>query len=555
MLRAGPEGRRRPVLRSRGSLTAIAAVAVVGLVTASPGLAAHGSSPDPSEGRKVDGGPPLPASGALFGAYVANTAGSGLTNEDSFENFEDLTGRGMVLDRVYYNWDAVFPGEFDYASRAHGRTLALSWNASHGDGSFAKWKDISRGLYDSVIDVRATDIKAFGAPIFFTFNHEPENDGRAGTSADFVAAWKHIHDRFVADGVTNVSYVLVLMAYSYRIGTADPWYPGRNYVDLVAADGYNWNGCPGRDDPWNTFDFVFGAFHDWGIAKGKPEMIAEWGSNEDDQIPGRKAGWITDASATLKSWPEVKALTYYENGPPYAICDWNITSSTTATAAFSRMGRDPYFEATTSVWPPDGAAAYVSASDEGFSAPVGDMVQGGKLKWVFLGPGSHTASDNSGMGLFDSGTKAAGTSYTFSFVCSANYTYKDRFNGSHTQTIKVPLAVAPSAGKVTTPFTVTFCSGLPPVGYVMNIQVKRPRSGGFTNWLTDQAVKSAVFIPDAGKGTYSFRAELKKLVGGASSGYSVPVSIQVTALFGPSSGGGPASVGSPGLPAHPPNFS
>ena len=149
-------------------------------------------------GGGQDGGPPLPNTGALFGAYVANAYQSGLTSEASFQKFEDLAGRGLALDRVYYGWDKAFPDEFDYAARAQGRTLVLSWGAAKGDGSWVKWKDIASGMYDSVIDNRAANIKAFAAPMFFTFNHEPENDGIAGKAADFVAAWKHIHDRFVA---------------------------------------------------------------------------------------------------------------------------------------------------------------------------------------------------------------------------------------------------------------------------------------------------------------------------------------------------------------------
>jgi hypothetical protein len=181
--------------------------------------------------------------------------------------------------------------------------------------------------------------------VYLAFHHEPEpsQDGLDfGTPAEFVSAWKHVHDRFAADGVTNVSWIMVLLSSSYGSGVADDYYPGDSYVDVLGADGYNWYGCAshiGAD--WRSFSDIFDGFHAYGVAKGKPVMVAEYGLGEDSQDPARKAQWFTDALATLKGWPEMKAVLYYDHNEDDTCVFW-VGSSGASTAAFQAIGADPY---------------------------------------------------------------------------------------------------------------------------------------------------------------------------------------------------------------------
>jgi hypothetical protein len=264
--------------------------------------------------------------------------------EEAQLGFEDKVGRKMAYVKEGYFWDDQFPGDFERWARDQGETLVFDWNGTKLDGTPVMWADIAAGLYDADIDAKADELKAFGAPAMFAFENEPEAQvGSLGSASEFVLAYQRIHDRFAARGVTNLSYVLILMAYTYRMGDADLYYPGDAYVDVVAADGYNWYGCPGRSDPWTSFAEVFQAFRDYGVERGKPLFVSEWGSMEDPAVPGRKAEWITEAAETIKSWPELKVLSYYNNGTPAANCDWWIDSSDSSLAAFQAMGQDPYF--------------------------------------------------------------------------------------------------------------------------------------------------------------------------------------------------------------------
>jgi beta-mannanase len=206
------------------------------------------------------------------------------------------------------------------------------------------WAAIARGAQDAWIVERADAFRAFGHPIMLIFHHEPAAPKfKAGTPADFVAAWRHIHDLFVQRGARNVVWVLTLNSYTIENGDADDYYPGDPYVDWVSADGYNWFGpsCKGR--PWRSFAEIFAPLQSWGHARGKPVMVAEFGSVEDPAVPGRKAQWLADALATVRDWDNVRAILYFDARVIEPVsCDWRIGTSPASVDGFRRMAADPH---------------------------------------------------------------------------------------------------------------------------------------------------------------------------------------------------------------------
>jgi plastocyanin len=298
--------------------------------------------------------PGLPQTGSLFGAFIQiDCAWSGCDRKSAQTNVETQQAlRTMALDRQYYLWDDTWPTTDDLWSAQGGRTLELSWNPNHEDGSVSLWADIASGVYDTDIHNQAAKIKAFPYPIFFTFHHEPQNappgGGSYGTPTDFQNAWRHIHDLFVADGVTNVRYLMILFASTYKNGKADLYYPGDQYVDILGADGYNWYQCGG---PWESFAQVFGPYYNYGLLKKKPMIIAEYGTGEDPADPNRKAQWFTDALATAKTWPELKGVTYYDTGKNPLCLRW-INTSPQSQASFAAIGADPWFNPAPDTTPP-----------------------------------------------------------------------------------------------------------------------------------------------------------------------------------------------------------
>jgi plastocyanin len=287
----------------------------------------------------ADGPTIFPDAGALFGAHVGLR--NGLDRRAAWTQFEDMVGQPMAMDRQYYMWNDAWPTADDAWSRDQGRTLFLSWNARRADGTYTSWARIADGSEDAMLDARAADLIAFGAPVVFAFHHEPEGDSGAGTGTDYRAAFRHIRERFSANSVTNVAYAWVLSASSFATSKATSFYPGDDVVDVVGADGYNWFACPNRPgSPWKAFAGVFTAFHTFGAAHAKPMVIAEWGSNEDPNRPGRKAQWIAEAATQIKRWTDVKAVVYYHQNRG---CPRWVDSSASSLDSFRGAVSDPYF--------------------------------------------------------------------------------------------------------------------------------------------------------------------------------------------------------------------
>jgi hypothetical protein len=152
--------------------------------------------------------------------------------------------------------------------------------------------------------------------------------------------------------------------------------------------------------------------------------------------------------------------------------------------------------------------------------------QGGTVQWTFHGPGMHDLVDRSGMRLFGSASKAPGSSYSFAFLGAGTYEYYCSRH-RHTAQVRVPVKVSQSRGTRATTFTVTWASAPAPSGYVYEVQIRRPRTRDFVTWKSWQTVGSATFTADRGTGTYSFRARLRKIGNGRTSGFSPTQSITV----------------------------
>ncbi len=166
-----------------------------------------------------------------------------------------------------------------------------------------------------------------------------------------------------------------------------------------------------------------------------------------------------------------------------------------------------------------GAAEAVLVADFGFTPRLLGVAQGSTVQWTFVGPHVHSVVDASGMGLFDSGPRAAVSYFSLAFVGAGTYTYVDGFS-SHTGKVRVPLLVAPASAPVASSFAVTWASGAPPAGFAFDVQIKRPHALGFVGWMTGQTATGTSFTPDAGKGKYTFRARLRNTGNTMASGYS-----------------------------------
>jgi hypothetical protein len=299
----------------------------------------------------VSGKPAVPSKGAYLGVYAAphtdQTTGRGIANggrEDitgaAIAQLQSQTGTTFAIDHRYFNWDDPFSVELMRNTAAQGRIPFLAFQTTNGALTY---RQIADGQGDDSLNARADAAKAFGKPMFVAFQWEPNQSiGNKGSAEDYVAAWQHIVKLFRERGATNVSFVYVQTAASFRTGSPldEQLYPGNDYIDWVAADGYNFFGCPGKSAGWTPFKQIFSAFYTWGQTKGKPMMIAELGVSEDPNQPGRKADWYRQAAQQLPDFPDIKAVVYYNAAPQ---CPNWVDSSPQSLAGFQDLAKSSYF--------------------------------------------------------------------------------------------------------------------------------------------------------------------------------------------------------------------
>lgn len=316
----------------------------------------------------ADEAPWFPESGTYFGAAVGKQDDTsfpecrsryGIDGRLAFEGATCIH-RQVFIDRAFHIWESSNSGEawptaYDRWSRDQGHRLFFSWRPKRRDGTIVTWKDIAAGKQDARIDIQAQRVKEFGARVYLAFHAEPEYNGTGGafgTGADFRAAWRRIVNRFRARGVTNVSWVMVLMGWTYNPAShrnpAD-YYAGPTYVDAVGADAYNWYECRSAiKSQWLSFGSAFQAAYTWSVSKGKPLVAAEWGTVEDPEDPARKALWLRDAASWIQSHPNMKVVSYFhfddENLAEGRDCDWTLDTSAASLLAFREVAAQAHFQ-------------------------------------------------------------------------------------------------------------------------------------------------------------------------------------------------------------------
>jgi len=279
---------------------------------------------------------------------------------DGVLELERALGTRLVLIQAYTAWgdrpDQRFPRRIADAIADIGSIPVITWepwltdfeNRLHPDIPLRDQRDrngladVAAGRYDFYIDAWAQEAARFPHTVLLRFAHEfndpyrypwgPQNNG----TEDFIAAWRHVVDRFRAAGADKVVWV-----WSPHVAYDEWWtyYPGSDYVDWVATGALNY-GTVASWSKWWTFDEIFGRHYDAIAALGKPVMIAEFGSIA---VGGDRAAWYADALDGIRTrYPLVRAALLFhvrqDNTVTYQSLDWSLTSSPEVLAALR-----PYF--------------------------------------------------------------------------------------------------------------------------------------------------------------------------------------------------------------------
>jgi streptogramin lyase len=167
-----------------------------------------------------------------------------------------------------------------------------------------------------------------------------------------------------------------------------------------------------------------------------------------------------------------------------------------------------------------GHTSFVTVNDHGYAPQsqgvplsTGKNHTPVKVEWLFRCGKSHSVTDSTAMGLFDSGSQAPGTNFIHTFSTAGTFSYGSTV-GSDTMsgTIKVVPSAVLSGGNI----IVTVGTSVP-AGVTTDVQVEVPGSNTFTVVGNNVAGTTFTYNPSA-HGVYKFQVRTNK--GGASSGFS-----------------------------------
>jgi plastocyanin len=302
---------------------------------------------------------------------------------------------------------------------------------------------------------------------------------------------------------------------------------GTSYTFTVTATNSVGTGPASAPSNAVTPALLPGAPTGTAAVEGIDSAIVSWRAPASD-------GGSPITSYTVTSSPD--GVTATVNGSTLTAIVTGLTGGTAYTftvTATNATGDGPASAATSPVTPYDTITRAVSIGDAGISPVSAFAKPGDTVTWSFVGPANnHSVTDATGIGLYNTGLKPPGFSFSYSYFAAGNYTYVDLGTTSNSGEVRVPLSVAPASGTSSTVYAVRWASGSPPAGQVFDVQIMKPGAGSFVSWRQGVTFTNTTFSSSdpawTTTGTYSFRARLRSTVNGHSTGWSNSKTITVS---------------------------
>lgn len=254
----------------------------------------------------------------LLGVYQPNSPGS----YGQIDSFALDAGFSPRIVSFYGTFTDPFPTAFAVEAAGKGAMVLDQWQP-RGTTNAA----VAAGTDDAFIRQYAQAVASVDGQLIISYGQEMNGNWYswgtygAGNSnpTDYVAAYRHVHDIFQAEGVHNVTW-LWGPNVSYTGSTPlNQDYPGDAYVDWVGLDGY-------YSKPTDTFSSVFGpSITQLRTFTSKPLLIAESGVTGATGA-AQLAGLFSGASLA-----GALGIVYFDQaGTP----DWRLEDNATNMKAF-----------------------------------------------------------------------------------------------------------------------------------------------------------------------------------------------------------------------------
>ena len=296
---------------------------------------------------------PVGSAGAVtFGVHTPSDPFGGTTG--NIDALQQDTGRAIEVVSWFQNWGGepwvsqAHPHVFNAVIRS-GRVPMVTWEPWRpGDGPWQPRFSLQRivdGHFDEYIARWARSLRALGATIYLRPMHEMNGNWypwsgtvNGNSPALFKRAWARMHAIFDLHGATNVKWVFspINEDWPLRRGNRfERYYPGRNLVDVLALDGYNWGSTKPGFGGWRSFRATFSsAYRRLSRLGPQPIWIAEVGSATEG---GDKAAWVRDMFRTAAKMRRLKGLIWMDTVDDHE-GDWRVRSPYRVAAAFHPGG-------------------------------------------------------------------------------------------------------------------------------------------------------------------------------------------------------------------------
>ena len=280
----------------------------------------------------------------LFGAHTAGDPYSG--NIDATKGLESALGRHVDIVHWYQNWGAgpygstVQPSWMS-AVTSTGRTPLLTWEPWAPGGAVQptyRLQRIVQGSFDAYITSWADALRSIGTTVYLRPMHEMNGDWypwggtvNGNSPALYVKAWRRMVDIFRKRGANNVRWVWSPTNFDVPASNRlESYYPGKSYVDVMAADLYNWGSTKPQWGGWQSFSQIFSSVYKRLSALGpQPIWIGEVGCAPSG---GDKAAWIRDMFAQARGMSRLKAIVWFNVNKEL---DWRAAPTAAIAAAFA----------------------------------------------------------------------------------------------------------------------------------------------------------------------------------------------------------------------------
>ena len=156
-------------------------------------------------------------------------------------------------------------------------------------------KEIADGKWDDYLRRFARQAKDLDMRVYYRFGYEMNGDWFPWGQKKklFIDAWRRAWKIFHKEQADSVLWVFspgVVWGELTFDKDILPYYPGDNYVDIVALDGYNFGDAHDQYHRWESFHEVYAGSIAGLLSFGKPMWIAEIGCPADP----RRSQWLRD---------------------------------------------------------------------------------------------------------------------------------------------------------------------------------------------------------------------------------------------------------------------